>query len=126
MIAATQPACWANHAISAATDLVAMSRATAPVPFLIASWAEAARACAFSVGVAAPFLPWSPTTFNDRFYYITLACAVVEDRRDDPIFDRALIRTGTLRALLLDQLDAGHLGDQIGRASCRERVSSPV
>jgi branched-chain amino acid transport system permease protein len=30
-----------------------------------------------SVGVAAPFLPWSPTTFNDRFYYITLACAVV-------------------------------------------------
>jgi len=30
-----------------------------------------------SVGVAAPFLPWSPTTFNDRFYYITLACAVI-------------------------------------------------
>jgi branched-chain amino acid transport system permease protein len=30
-----------------------------------------------SVGVAAPFLPWSPTTFNDRFYYITLGCAVV-------------------------------------------------
>jgi branched-chain amino acid transport system permease protein len=30
-----------------------------------------------SVGVSAPFLPWSPTTFNDRFYYITLACAVV-------------------------------------------------
>jgi len=29
-----------------------------------------------SVGVAAPFLPWSPTEFNDRFYYITLACAV--------------------------------------------------
>ena len=29
-----------------------------------------------SVGVAAPFLPWSPTTFNDRFYYITLGCAV--------------------------------------------------
>jgi len=30
-----------------------------------------------SVGVAAPFLPWSPTTFNDRFYYLTLGCAVV-------------------------------------------------
>ena len=29
-----------------------------------------------SVGVSAPFLPWSPTEFNDRFYYITLACAV--------------------------------------------------
>src|SRR5271166_5875920 len=29
-----------------------------------------------SVGVPAPFLPWSPTEFNDRFYYITLACAV--------------------------------------------------
>ena len=29
-----------------------------------------------SVGVSAPFLPWSPTTFNDRFYYITLGCAV--------------------------------------------------
>ena len=26
-------------------------------------------------GVSAPFLPWSPTTFNDRFYYITLGCA---------------------------------------------------
>ena len=29
-----------------------------------------------TVGVSAPFLPWSPTAFNDRFYYITLACAV--------------------------------------------------
>ena len=29
-----------------------------------------------SVGVSAPFLPWSPTSFNDRFYYITLGCAV--------------------------------------------------
>ena len=28
-----------------------------------------------TIGVAAPFLPWSPTTFNDRFYYITLGCA---------------------------------------------------
>jgi branched-chain amino acid transport system permease protein len=28
-----------------------------------------------TIGVPAPFLPWSPTTFNDRFYYITLACA---------------------------------------------------
>jgi len=28
-----------------------------------------------SVGVSAPFLPWGPTEFNDRFYYITLACA---------------------------------------------------
>jgi len=28
-----------------------------------------------SVGVSAPFLPWSPTSFNDHFYYITLACA---------------------------------------------------
>ena len=26
-------------------------------------------------GVSAPFLLWSPTTFNDRFYYITLGCA---------------------------------------------------
>ena len=30
-----------------------------------------------SIGMSAPFLPWTPTTFNDRFYYITLACAVV-------------------------------------------------
>jgi branched-chain amino acid transport system permease protein len=29
-----------------------------------------------TIGVSAPFLPWSPTDFNDRFYYITLACAV--------------------------------------------------
>jgi len=29
-----------------------------------------------SVGVAAPFLPWNPTSFNDHFYYITLGCAV--------------------------------------------------
>ena len=28
-----------------------------------------------TVGVSAPFLPWSPTSFNDRFYYITLGCA---------------------------------------------------
>jgi len=30
-----------------------------------------------SVGVAAPFLPWNPVSFNDHFYYITLGCAVV-------------------------------------------------
>jgi branched-chain amino acid transport system permease protein len=30
-----------------------------------------------SVGVSAPFLPWTPTSFNDRFYYITLGCAAV-------------------------------------------------
>jgi branched-chain amino acid transport system permease protein len=29
-----------------------------------------------SVGVSAPFLPWSPTSFNDHFYYISLGCAV--------------------------------------------------
>jgi len=29
-----------------------------------------------SVGVAAPFLLWNPTSFNDHFYYITLGCAV--------------------------------------------------
>ena len=29
-----------------------------------------------TIGMSAPFLPWTPTTFNDRFYYITLACAV--------------------------------------------------
>ena len=29
-----------------------------------------------SVGVSAPFLPWTPTGFNDHFYYITLGCAV--------------------------------------------------
>jgi branched-chain amino acid transport system permease protein len=28
-----------------------------------------------TIGVSAPFLPWSPTSFNDRFYYIALACA---------------------------------------------------
>jgi branched-chain amino acid transport system permease protein len=28
-----------------------------------------------TVGVNAPFLPWSPQTFNDRFYYISLGCA---------------------------------------------------
>src|SRR6202023_3216539 len=26
-------------------------------------------------GMSAPFLPWSPTSFNDHFYYITLGCA---------------------------------------------------
>jgi branched-chain amino acid transport system permease protein len=30
-----------------------------------------------SVGVSAPFLPWTPVSFNDHFYYITLGCAVV-------------------------------------------------
>jgi branched-chain amino acid transport system permease protein len=30
-----------------------------------------------TIGMSAPFLPWTPTAFNDRFYYITLACAVV-------------------------------------------------
>ncbi len=30
-----------------------------------------------TIGMSAPFLPWSPTTFNDRFYYITLGCAVI-------------------------------------------------
>jgi branched-chain amino acid transport system permease protein len=29
-----------------------------------------------SVGVSAPFLPWTPVSFNDHFYYITLGCAV--------------------------------------------------
>jgi branched-chain amino acid transport system permease protein len=29
-----------------------------------------------TVGVAAPFLPWTPVSFNDHFYYITLGCAV--------------------------------------------------
>jgi branched-chain amino acid transport system permease protein len=28
-------------------------------------------------GMSAPFLPWSPTSFNDHFYYISLGCAVV-------------------------------------------------
>ena len=28
-----------------------------------------------TIGVAAPFLPWSPTSFNNHFYYITLGCA---------------------------------------------------
>jgi branched-chain amino acid transport system permease protein len=30
-----------------------------------------------TVGVSAPFLPWTPTSFNDHFYYITLGCAAV-------------------------------------------------
>jgi branched-chain amino acid transport system permease protein len=30
-----------------------------------------------TIGMSAPFLPWSPTAFNDRFYYIALACAAV-------------------------------------------------
>ncbi len=30
-----------------------------------------------TVGVSAPFLAWSPTSFNDHFYYITLGCAVL-------------------------------------------------
>ena len=30
-----------------------------------------------TTGTAAPFLPWSPVRFNDTFYYIALACAVV-------------------------------------------------
>ncbi len=28
-----------------------------------------------TVGVSAPFLPWSPTSFNDHFYYIAMGCA---------------------------------------------------
>jgi len=28
-----------------------------------------------TTGMSAPFLPWSPTSFNDRFYYISLGCA---------------------------------------------------
>jgi len=28
-----------------------------------------------TIGVSAPFLPWSPTSFNNHFYYITLGCA---------------------------------------------------
>ncbi|MGD0240927.1 MAG: branched-chain amino acid ABC transporter permease [Streptosporangiaceae bacterium] len=28
-------------------------------------------------GVSAPFLPWTPVSFNDHFYYITLGCAAV-------------------------------------------------
>jgi branched-chain amino acid transport system permease protein len=28
-----------------------------------------------TIGVSAPFLPWSPTSFNDHFYYIALGCA---------------------------------------------------
>jgi branched-chain amino acid transport system permease protein len=30
-----------------------------------------------SPGVSAPFLPWTPVSFNDHFYYITLGCAAV-------------------------------------------------
>jgi branched-chain amino acid transport system permease protein len=30
-----------------------------------------------TVGVSAPFLPWSPTSFNDHFYYLALGCAVI-------------------------------------------------
>jgi branched-chain amino acid transport system permease protein len=30
-----------------------------------------------SVGVSAPFLPWTPVSFNDHFYYLTLGCAAV-------------------------------------------------
>jgi branched-chain amino acid transport system permease protein len=29
-----------------------------------------------TIGMSAPFLPWTPTSFNDHFYYITLGCAV--------------------------------------------------
>jgi branched-chain amino acid transport system permease protein len=28
-----------------------------------------------TIGVSAPFLPWTPAAFNDRFYYIALGCA---------------------------------------------------
>jgi branched-chain amino acid transport system permease protein len=30
-----------------------------------------------TIGMSAPFLPWTPAAFNDRFYYIALACAAV-------------------------------------------------
>jgi branched-chain amino acid transport system permease protein len=30
-----------------------------------------------TIGVSAPFLPWSPTSFNDHFYYLALGCAVI-------------------------------------------------
>src|SRR6266567_3544459 len=29
-----------------------------------------------TIGMSAPFLPWTPTSFNDHFYYISLGCAV--------------------------------------------------
>ena len=61
-----------------------------------------------SVGVAAPFLPWSPTEFNDRFYYITLACAVAA------IVIAALVRRARfglqLRAIRDDEDRARGLG----------------
>jgi branched-chain amino acid transport system permease protein len=61
-----------------------------------------------TIGVSAPFLPWSPTTFNDRFYYITLACAVAA------VIIAALVRRSRfglqLRAIRDDEDRARGLG----------------
>jgi branched-chain amino acid transport system permease protein len=61
-----------------------------------------------SVGVSAPFLPWSPTSFNDHFYYITLGCAAAM------IVIAALIRRSRfglqLRAIRDDEDRARGLG----------------
>ena len=61
-----------------------------------------------TIGVAAPFLPWSPTSFNDHFYYITLGCAAAM------IVTAALIRRSRfglqLRAIRDDEDRARGLG----------------
>jgi branched-chain amino acid transport system permease protein len=61
-----------------------------------------------TVGVAAPFLPWTPVSFNDHFYYIALGCAVVA------IVIAALVRRSRfglqLRAIRDDEDRARGLG----------------
>ena len=60
-----------------------------------------------TIGMSAPFLPWTPTAFNDRFYYITLACAVIAHnllRAAGTLAggDAAVARGATLRRDLID------------------------
>ncbi|MBV9449950.1 MAG: branched-chain amino acid ABC transporter permease [Streptosporangiaceae bacterium] len=75
-----------------------------------------------TIGMSAPFLPWSPTSFNDRFYYITLGCAVIA------IVMAALIRPSRfglqLRAIRDDEDRARGLGVQAMRVKLTAFVLS--
>jgi len=75
-----------------------------------------------TIGMSAPFLPWSPTSFNDHFYYITLGCAVIA------IVMAALIRPSRfglqLRAIRDDEDRARGLGVQAMRVKLTAFVLS--
>jgi branched-chain amino acid transport system permease protein len=75
-----------------------------------------------TIGMSAPFLPWTPTAFNDRFYYIALACAAVT------VVMAVLIRRSRfglqLRAIRDDEDRARGLGVQAMRVKLTAFVLS--